>query len=486
MTLKRIASTTLALSLAIVPAGQAMADGDALVGGIVGGIIGGVIVNEANKNRAKRSTGTTTRSSSGQSSAQRAANREVQTALNYFGFPVGTPDGAIGPRSRAAIAEYQITMGWPGTGQLNDFERDILVSSYYRAQAGGASTASLIATNPQGVKGVLIAWKNERLGIGAPVAPAGTLAAAGTVTTAGTVGVAAAAQAAQAAPQAAAPALPSFTAPTPEPEPAAAPALPSFMGQATVQQVSLASHCSKVSLVTNSNGGFVTQVTMTDPAFALSEQFCLARTYGMAQGEELMAKVQGYTPAQVAEQCLAFEPVLSPYVQTVALKSRDEVIAEVSQFVVSSGMQPAQLAGTAKTCLGVGYKTDNSNLAIGSALLLVAVGDRAYGELIGHHLVSGIGAAPRPDLALAWFEGALGDSESGVTQVFAPGMTDRTGLIRMAAYAVAGQPLPGGAVPEAAPALEPTALEISPAPAEQGLKLPSITLPFVGGATKSP
>lgn len=482
MTLKRIASTTLALSLAIVPAGRAMADGDALVGGIVGGIIGGVIVNEANKNRAKRTT-TTTRSSSGQSSAQREANREVQVALNYFGFPVGTPDGAIGPRSRAAIAEYQITMGWPGTGQLNDFERDILVSSYYRAQAGGASTASLIASNPQGVKGVLIAWKNERLGIGAPAAPAGTLAA-GAVTTAGTVGVAAAV-----APEAA-PALPSFTAPAPAPEPvpepAAAPALPSFMGQAQVQQVSLASHCSKVSLVTNSNGGFVTQVTMTDPAFALSEQFCLARTYGMAQGEELLAKVQGYTPAQVAEQCLAFEPVLADYVQSVSLKPRDEVLAAVSQFAVTTGMQPAQLAGTAKTCLGVGYKTDNSNLAIGSALLLAAVGEKAYGELIGHHLVSGIGTSPRPDLALAWFEGALGDSDSGVTQVFAPGMTDRTGLIRMAAYAVAGQPLPGGAVPQFAPAAEPTALEIAPAPAEQGLKVPSINLPFIGGATKSP
>lgn len=479
MTLKRIASTTLALSLAVVPAGRAMADGDALVGGIVGGIIGGVIVNEANKNRAHRNTGTTVRSSSGVSSAQRASNREVQTALNYFGYPVGTPDGAIGPRSRAAIAEYQVTMGWPGTGQLNDFERDVLVSSYYRAQAGGASTAALIAANPQGAKGVLIAWKNERLGIGAPAAPAapaGTLAA-GAVTTAGTVGVAAAAQA---------PALPSFTAPEPEPEPAAAPALPSFMGQAQVQQVSLASHCSKVSLVTNSNGGFVTQVTMTDPAFALSEQFCLARTYGMAQGEELMAKVQGFTPAQVAEQCQAFEPVLTPYIQAIALKPRDAVLADVSQFVVSSGMQPAQLAGTAKTCLGVGYKTDNSNLAIGSALLLVAVGERAYGELIGHHLVSGIGTASRPDLALAWFEGALGDSDSGVTQVFAPGMTDRSGLIRMAAYAVAGQPLPGGAVPQFAPAPEPTALEIAPAPQAQGLKVPSITLPFIGGATKSP
>lgn len=131
--LTRIATTCLAASLVVAPVQRAAAD-NALVGGIVGGIIGGAIVNEANKNRQPK---TTTRSSSGQTSAQREANREVQVALNYFGFPVGTPDGALGPRSRAAISEYQVTLGFPGTGQLNDFERDLLVSSYYRAQAGG-------------------------------------------------------------------------------------------------------------------------------------------------------------------------------------------------------------------------------------------------------------------------------------------------------------------------------------------------------------
>lgn len=470
MSFKRIATVGLALSLTVTPATQAAAE-NALVGGIVGGIIGGVIVNEANKNRARRTTTTTRSTSTGVSSATREKNRETQTALNYFGFPVGTPDGAIGPRTRGGISEYQATMGWPPTGQLTDFERDILVSSYYRAQSGGATTAALIAQNPRGAKGVLAMWKDERLGVGAPAVPQGGMMAGGAAL--GAAGATfAAAPTAEGLP---APTLPSFAAAPEAPEPAGN-ALPSFLGQGAAQ-VSLASHCSKVSLVTNSNGGFVTQVNMTDPSFALAEQFCLARTYALAQGEELMAAVTGFTPQQIAEQCQGLVPPLRDQVAAVSLQPRTSVIDGVSQFVLSSGMPPGQLAGTAKICLGVAYKTDNMDLAISSALILAVAGERAYSELLGHHLAQGFGTAARPDLALAWFESALGAPGEQVTQVFAPGMTDRSGLIRMAAYSVAGQAMPGGSVPSPAPVQA-----AAPAPAAKpGFALPK--LPFLGGAT---
>lgn len=459
MKFARFATTCLAATLVVVPVQRAAAD-NALVGGIVGGIIGGAIVNEANKNRNK----STTRSSSGQTSAQREANREVQVALNYFGYPVGTPDGALGPRSRAAITEYQVTLGFPGTGQLNDFERDLLVSSYYRAQAGGATTAQMIATNPRGVKGLLIAWRDERLGVTPPAQP-GVMAAA---------------------PAPAAPAMPFAQAVVPA-APAVAPGLPSFMGQAAAAtQVSLASHCSKVSLVTNTNGGFVTQVTMQDPAFALSEQFCLARTYAITQSEELMAKVAGFTPAQIAEQCGGFGPAMADHVAAVSVTGRDAVLQGVSGFVLGSGMAPAQLAGTAKICLGVGYVTDNMDVAVGSALILTTLGERPYAELLGHHLAQGIGTSARPDLALQWFDMSIGTSGDPVVQVFAPGMSDRAGLIRMAAYAVAGQPLPGGSAAPA-PAATPVPAMAPAAPAPQATtpgRMPSFNLPFLG--SKSP
>jgi peptidoglycan hydrolase-like protein with peptidoglycan-binding domain len=435
MAFKGIASICAAAALVVVPVQQAAAD-NGLVGGIVGGIIGGAIVNHANKNQRRTTTQRSTRTST--SSSTRAANREVQVALNYFGFPVGTPDGAIGPRSRAAISEYQATLGFVPNGNLNAFERDLLVSSYYRAQAGGAATLAQIAQNPRGAKGLLIGYRDERLGVApqggqmaaAPQAPGSAPGAALGFAAAGTGAVAAA------VPQFGAAAAP------------AAPALPSFMGQGATQ-ASLASHCNKVSLVTNSNGGFVTQVTMTDPAFALSEQFCLARTYAIAQGEELVSKIAGFTPQQISEQCSGLGPVLKDHVAAVSVKSRDEVIQGVSGFVLASGMAPAQLAGTAKICLGVGYVTDNMDVAIGSALVLTVLGERGYGELMGHHLISGIGAAPRSDLALNWYDMGYEAETSGATAVFAPGMADRASLVRLAAYSAAGKPIPGATVPGA-------------------------------------
>ena len=118
MKLKLIATAAAIAALTISRAEPVYADADGLVGGIIGGIIGGAIVNEANKSN-RRTTTTRSRSTtkaSGISSAQREANREVQIALNHFGYPVGAPDGSIGPKSRGAISQYQALLGYPPTG----------------------------------------------------------------------------------------------------------------------------------------------------------------------------------------------------------------------------------------------------------------------------------------------------------------------------------------------------------------------------------
>ncbi|MGB8813602.1 MAG: peptidoglycan-binding domain-containing protein [Paracoccaceae bacterium] len=427
MKFNKIASGCLILTMAVAPAEQAMADGDALVGGIIGGIIGGAIVNGANNNRRATTTrrSTSTRSSTprkpSMSSAQREANREVQTALNYFSFPVGTPDGSIGPKSRAAISQYQALMGYPPTGQLTDYERSLLVLSYNRAIIGGPLVAQTISTHPQGVRGLLLVQRDEMAGVVASPAALGVTAA---------VPAAAAAIPAAEANGAISTALPVL-------EAAAEPSLPSFMGSG-VAQVSLASHCNKISLLTNTNGGYTQAAMLTDANFALGEQFCLARTYAMASGEELAASIAGFTPAQIAEQCKSFGPVLQDHVAALSLKPRDEVLAGVSAFVVSSGMAPAQLMGTAKICLGVGYTTDAMDVAIGSALLLTALGEKPYAELLGHHLSQGFGATVRPDLALSWYGQGLEANLAGGT-VFAPGLPDRSELIRKAAYMINGR-----------------------------------------------
>jgi len=227
------------------------------------------------------------------------------------------------------------------------------------------------------------------------------------------------------------------------PQAATLTALPNLLG-GVGEGPSLASHCNQVSLITNSNGGFVTAASMTDPRVALNEQFCLARTYAIAEGETMASSLKGVTTAQLEEQCRSFGPAMKDHVAALSLSPRDVVVTQVRNFVVQSGQSPAQLSGTAKICLSVGYRIDNMNVALGSALLLAALGEEVYGELIGHHLKEGFGTTRRPDLAVAWYQSAIDAVENGAEPVFAPGDTGRVDLIRKAALQTSGDAAQSG------------------------------------------
>ncbi len=437
MKLRALATAGIAVGLILGPVGRVQADaGDVIAGAIIGGILGNAIA----KDQARRKTKAAPRSNV--SSAQRAKNKEVQVALNYFGYNVGTPDGAIGPKSRAAISQYQALLGYPATGQLTETEQTLLLAAYARGMAGGAVVMQTIGSHPMGVRGLLLMQRDEMTGAAAP----GLMAVAP-----------APAPLMPSAPILAAPALPGLAASEPV-NVAATPALPSFMPSGATQ-ISLGSHCNKISLMTNTNGGYITVANLSDPAFALGEQFCLARTYAMAKGEELQAKIAGFTPAQIAEQCAGFGPYLAPLVAGTATKGRDATLAEVKSFNASSGMLPDQLAGTARICLGVGYTTDEMDVAVGSALILTALGEEAYGELVAHHLAQGFGMAANVDRALEWYDPAIAAMESGGA-VFAPGLAERPALIRTAAYAAAGR----SALDAKKPALPQFAGKLAPTP----------------------
>lgn len=451
MFLKRFTMVCAAASVMAVPATEADADGRDFAAGIVAGVVGSAIVRNANKPKrtVRRTTTTRTQRAAPKratiSSAQRAENRQVQTSLNYFGFPAGGADGVFGRRTRAAVSSYQAHLGYPSTGQLTQFEKDFLLTSYHRAIAGGAVTTQAIAANPLGPRGLLNQYRDQAAGVvtaatPVTVAPAATttvvavapqvlpLQQGGTTTTTTTTVSAGAATGAT----------------------DGAAALPNFLG--ATEAVSLASHCNQVSLITSTNGGFTTEANLVDASFALNEQFCLARTYAIAEGETLIASVQGFTPAQIEQQCAGFGPALAPHVAALSLKPADQVAADVGKFVLGSGMAPAQLAGTAKICLSVGYRTDNMDVAVGSALLLSTLGQPVYGELMGHHLAQGFGVTKRADLSQAWYEMGLSAIDQGATPVFNPGDNGRSALLRKAVYSSeANQQSQLGAQPQVQP-----------------------------------
>lgn len=274
-----------------------------------------------------------------------------------------------------------------------------------------------------------------------------------TMTGAGnTAPVAVAAPAAPAAPPGGGAALPVATAQAVVSNPGAAaatPAMPNFFGAAAAQP-SLASHCNRTSLTTTNNGGYLTAATMTDPKLALSEQFCLARTYVIAEGEELAQQVQGVTTEQINAQCDAFAPSLKPFVAAMSLQDQASVLRDIGAFALQTGMSPAQLSGTAKICLSAGYRADNMDVAIGSGLLLVALGEPVYAELMGHHLAQGFGANTRVDLAMGWFTTGLGSTQRAV---YAAGQPDRENLIHSAVLALDGGALPAQSAAPTAPAV---------------------------------
>ncbi|MBP7240522.1 MAG: peptidoglycan-binding protein [Amaricoccus sp.] len=433
----KLLSSVLALAIAIPVAPAAHADGSAFVGGLVGGIVGSAIGNAATQRREtvivrQPQTRTVVRHAPVVNTYEREQNRQAQVALNHFGFPAGTPDGVMGRNSRAAAAQYQAFMGMPATGYLSDYDRTQLITAYNRALVGGPQNQQMMAAYGQGTRGLLLGYRDEQMGVPMPGAtPVGAtvMAAAPTPTPMAPV---------PAAPEQVAVAL-AAPAPAPVAEPApvveaAAPAegaLPDFL-TATAPDASMASVCNRVSLVTSTNGGFVTVATLKDPGFALEEQFCLARTYAIEDGERLAATVQGIPAADIRARCEAFAPAMRPYVAMLAGEPAPEVAEAVRGFIVETGAPPAQIAANARICLGVGYRTDNAELALGSALVLAAAGEAAYGEHVGHHLMQGFGVARRADRGEVWLGDAVAAMQAGATAVVAPGAPERIALLRTA------------------------------------------------------
>lgn len=396
---KVLSTAFLAVALAFSPVSKAQADtGDFVAGALIGGIVGHAVTKESQRKqaqRAPRQTTTTTRRSTIPSTVE---GRQIQSSLNYFGFNAGGVDGQLGRQSRAAIGRYQVYMGYAATGQLTPLEQEILVTSYNRAQIGSYEVTQQMATHPDGARGLL---KNYRIEL-----------AGGTVTTP------------TPAQTTVASALPNLGVA------AAAPALPNF--QALPTATSVAAHCNAISLITNTNGGYVTSANLVDPDLALNEQFCLARTYAIENSERLAAQVQGLTPAQITQQCEGLAPAMASFVNLLPSTPQPQVNQDVQVMANSSGMSADQLRGTGQICLGVGYRTDNMQIVLGSALILDAIGEPAYAELVGHHLMRGFGIAPSKVLASGWFDRALNGATPGVVPVFNPGEPGRADLLRQA------------------------------------------------------
>jgi hypothetical protein len=329
-----------AAALALSPAERAEADAGEFIGGA---IIGGIIGYAAGQNQGQQRTTTGTRVvRPGIPATQQG--RETQTALNYFGYDAGAVDGQIGAGTRSAIERFQASMGYPVNGrEFASYQFDFLMDGYFWAtQQGGAQQTGL--RGPQ----LLYAYRDSLSG--APIqstAPVQQVQPPATTVIVNPPG--------------------QTTAPASTVVAAGNGQLPNLFANGEAR-MSLANACNAVMLQTSSNGGYLTLATMTDPSQALSEQFCVARTYAMAQGEDLMGQITGLTQAQIAQQCASFSQMLSGEIDRVSLVETGPLTTEMQQFAAGTGIAPGDLAATSRVCLSVGYTQDDMRMAVGSAL----------------------------------------------------------------------------------------------------------------------
>ena len=513
----RIVAAATAITLCL-PAPMALAGADDIAGGIIGGIIGGAIANHAQRPRTVYRSTTPRRSTPTMSSAQRQQNRDVQTALNYFGFDAGGADGVLGARSRGAISAMQAFLTLPADGTLTDFERNVLTAAHTRAISGNPDTLRLISTSPLGARaalkaqyalmtgGAVEAEPRERM-VGYPGLPLEVSRAVDEIAAssdpspeqllqrAGFVQLAdlngdgnndfildtsysgssfwCSAQQCKALVFVSTPSgyarndllahsptpasfecygdgcrladeatttlaaesdVPAVLGDPPETTLAAAPApaLPSFAAPVAAAN-SLASHCGKVNLLTAQRGGFVLASDGGDAPVARAEQFCLARNFAVDTGEQMVAAMPGTTMEMVQAQCSSFGPAMSSQIAALSSKPQAKVMEAVDAFAATTGMTSDQLRTTATLCLSAGYSSDNMDVALGSALLLVSMGSAPHAELLGHHLQDGFGTATRPDLARDWYGTAIDALTGGAEPVFAPNQPNRTELLVWAA-----------------------------------------------------
>lgn len=139
----------------------------------------------------------------------------------------------------------------------------------------------------------------------------------------------------------------------------------------------------------------------------LQPLFCSATQAAMAQSDTIVASVAGFTPAQIEAQCLGFAPALSSVVASISNGPASDVVQSAAEFIARTGQDPVEMSGIAEVCLGVGYRLDTLDLAIGSAVLLTALDAPIYAEYTAYHLALGLGTDQDPILARSWFEGAM-------------------------------------------------------------------------------
>lgn len=463
---KSVGGAMLAALTITMSAEQVQADiGKAAVGVIIG-CATGVLNCRKKSSRVKRSGGTR-KKRSGMSAAQRQQNKNVQSALNTFGFPVGGVDGSLGPKSRAAIRDYQGYMGYPQTGQLTDYERETLVNGWQKFQAGAGSAypRTMAAVGPRGMLNTE-RDPNYPAQYGDPVNPNyayngnnGGYNANGGYVPPNNNGWDQTGNVPQPVPQIQQKAINPVPAPLPNTggevigeDTAALPMLKPLKPVGKVTE-SAAARCELVDQTTRIQGGVIQANNMTDSNQALSEKFCEARGFAITQGQAV-ATQYAVSDNEMNDLCKQIETGFNGMMAGLPTMAAADAANTAKNTAAGLGLtDPSTAATYGQICMGIGYRLDNSEMALAGAMAMLAAGQAPYGEIVGHHLREGFGVTKTPNAAVSWYTNAIDALEQGATPVILPSTTpERIKVIRAALKLESQQAGNTGALPKLVPA----------------------------------
>ncbi len=420
--------------LALSPVQPAAAqDGNTLLKAIVGGVITGIVVNELTRDRDRGRErdidvfSTQNRplrpappefSVTGPAVGGIGGVRDVQRALTFFGFDAGPVDGVLGAQTEAAVRGYQQWMGYPVTGRLSERGHAALLAAWSEARAGVGARIYYDSMGPRALlePARLEALNNPPEAAPAPVVPPPVVTGPGR--------------------NLPAPPREIGPAPSPAPAPATGGTEVSVLPPPQAESGSLAGFCAHPSVA----GLNVTLATMNDPRDALDQSFCQARAAAIARSDALAREVANVSARQIAGQCAQLGPVMEPHLAALEKESRARVVTGVREFAQASGTDREALARTARICLGTGYDDEQLEVALGAALLLVALDEPAYGELLGHHLYHGFGVARSEPKALEWWLYSTDEVAAGADPGFGRN-TRQAELVDAAVYRLSQGPL---------------------------------------------
>jgi peptidoglycan hydrolase-like protein with peptidoglycan-binding domain len=314
----------------------------------------------------------------------------IQRALNAFGFDTGTPDGRMGRGTRAAIARYQQSIGEPATGDLTDGQQSRLLAAY--AQRDQDKTAPTQTSKIDALFAAIGANPAAAAGATSPISGLGLPNVAGTAA----------------------------------------------VGSPTTMSALCRTDSMTAALKESAKAGPFDSKLVPD-------QFCVARTHVLAEAAEtfkaLSSQADAVKPELIRAECQRFAE--SKQAEVASLTGTAPAEFAHRYLDKAGGADPEREAAVvnSRICLGFGYADDKSDVVLASALVLVGLGETAYGEVIAASFATGIGVSKDVDRAVKWLEFAATQIEAGAEPLVHSDGGLRSKILRLVAKELTATPL---------------------------------------------